>query len=188
MINATQIRRGMLIILDGQLFRVLEATHVTPGRWKAMMQTKLRNIKDGSLLNYRFRSEDRVEQAFLEEVEMQFLYKAGEDAVFMNLENYEQIRLSPEIIGDGVNYLVPNIVFIIELYEGRPVAVRPPLVVELRVIKTEPFMKGATQSASSKPATLETGLIVTVPQFINEGDAVRIDTRDDKYVERAKTG
>lgn len=187
MINATQIRRGMLIILDGRLYRVLEATHVTPGRWKAMMQTKLRNIKDGSLLNYRFRSEDRVEQAFLEEVEMEFLYLAGEDAVFMNLENYEQIRLSPEIIGDGVHYLVPNIVFTIELYEGRPVAVRPPLVVELKVVKTEPFMKGATQSASSKPAALETGLTVTVPQFINEGDTVRIDSRDDTYIERAKS-
>jgi elongation factor P len=178
----------MLIILEGQLYRVLEATHVTPGRWKAMMQTKLRNIKDGTLLNYRFRSEDRVEQAFLEEVEMEFLYNSGEDAVFMNLENYEQIRLSPEIIGDRVNYLVPNIIFTIELYEGRSVAVRPPLTVELKIIKTEPFMKGATQSASSKPATLETGLIVTVPQFINEGDVVRIDTRDDKYLERAKTG
>ena len=188
MINATQIRRGMLIILEGQLYRVLEATHVTPGRWKAMMQTKLRNIKDGTLLNYRFRSEDRVEQAFLEEVEMEFLYKAGEDSVFMNLINYEQIRLSPEIIGDGVNYLVPNIIFTIELYEGRPVAVRPPLTVDLKIIKTEPFMKGATQSASSKPATLETGLLITVPQFLNEGDVVRIDTRDDKYLERAKTG
>ena len=186
MINATQIRRGMLIILDGQLFRVLEAIHVTPGRWKAMMQTKLRNIKDGSLLNYRFRSEDRVEQAFLEEVEMEFLYKAGEDAVVMNLENYEQIRLSPEIIGDGVNYLVPNIVFTLEMYEGRPISVNPPLTVELKVVKTDPYLKGATQTASAKPATLETGLVVNVPQFVQEGDVIRIDTRDDKYLERAK--
>jgi elongation factor P len=106
----------------------------------------------------------------------------------MNLENYEQIRLSPEIIGDGVNYLVPNIVFTIELNEGRPVAVRPPQTADLKIVKTDPFMKGATQSASSKPATLETGLIVTVPQFLNEGDVVRIDTRDDKYLERARTG
>lgn len=188
MINATQIRRGMLIILEGQLYRVLEATHVTPGRWKAMMQTKLRNLKDGSLLNYRFRSEDRVEQAYLEEVEMEYLYKTGEDSVFMNLENFEQIRLSPEIIGDGSRYLVPNIVFTVELYEGKPVAVRPPLTVELKVVETEPFLKGATQSASSKPATLETGLIVSVPQFINEGDVIRIDTREDKYLERAKSG
>ncbi|MGB7296116.1 MAG: elongation factor P [Candidatus Aminicenantales bacterium] len=188
MINATQIRRGMLIILEGQLYRVLEATHVTPGRWKAMMQTKLRNLKDGSLLNYRFRSEDRVEQAYLEELEMEFLYKAGEDSVFMNLENYEQIRLSAKIIGDGERYLIPNIVFTIELYEGKPVAVRPPLTVELKVVKTEPFLRGATQSASSKPATLETGLTVNVPQFINEGDLIRIDTREDKYLERAKSG
>lgn len=188
MINATQIRKGMLILLEGRLYRVLEATHVTPGRWKAMMQTKLRNLKDGSLLNYRFRSEDRVEQAYLEEVEMEFLYKTGEDSVFMNLENYEQIRLSPEIIGDGEKYLVPNIVFTIELYEGKPVAVRPPLNVELKVVETEPFLKGATQSASSKPAKLETGLIVNVPQFINEGDVIRIDTREDKYLERAKSG
>src|SRR4030065_1203077 len=120
MINAPQIRRGMLIVLEGQLFRVLAATQVTRGRWKAMMQTKLRNIKAGTLLNHRFRSEDRVEQAFLEEVEMEFLYKVGEDSVFMNLQNYEQIRLSPELLGDGVNYLVSNIVFTIELYEGRP--------------------------------------------------------------------
>ena len=188
MINATQIRRGMLIILEGQLYRVLEATHVTPGRWKAMMQTKLRNLKDGSLLNYRFRSEDRVEQAYLEEVEMEYLYNTGEDSVFMNLENFEQIRLSPEIIGDGALYLVPNIVFTVEFYEGQPVAVRPPLTVELKVVETEPFLKGATQSASSKPAVLETGLTVSVPQFINAGDVVRIDTREDKYLERAKSG
>ncbi len=188
MINATQIRRGMIIILEGKLYRVLEATHVTPGRWKAMMQTKLRNLKDGSLLNYRFRSEDRVEQAYLETIEMEFLYQAGEDSIFMNLENYEQIRLSSEILGDGGRYLVPNIVFTVELYEGKPVAVRPPLTVELKVVGTEPFLKGATQSASSKPATLETGLIVSVPQFINEGDVIRIDTREDKYLERAKSG
>ncbi len=187
MINATQVRRGMIIKLDGNLYRVLEAVHITPGRWKAMVQTKLRSLKEGTLLNHRFRSEDRVEQAYLEEVEMQFLYMSGEDAVFMNLENYEQIRLEPEIIGDGANYLVPNIVFKIELYEGKPVGVEPPLTVDMKVVKTEPFLKGATQSASYKPATLETGLTVTVPPFINEGDIIRIDTREDKYIERAKS-
>jgi elongation factor P len=187
MINATQIRRGMIIKLDDNLYRVLEAVHITPGRWKAMVQTKLRSLKEGTLLNHRFRSEDRVDQAYLEEVEMQFLYMSGEDAVFMNLENYEQIRLEPEIIGDGINYLVPNIVFKIELYEGKPVGVEPPLTVDMKVVKTEPFLKGATQSASYKPATLETGLTVTVPPFINEGDVIRVDTREDKYIERAKS-
>jgi len=187
MINATQIRRGMIIKLEGNLYKVLEAIHITPGRWKAMIQTKLRNLKDQSLLDYRFRSEDRVEQAFLEEVEMEFLYKNGEDAVFMNLENYEQIRLGPDVIGDGAKYLVPSIVFTIEIHEGKPVGVRPPLTVDLKVTKTEPYLKGATQSASNKPAMLETGLVITVPQFIKEGDVVRIDTREDKYVERAKS-
>jgi len=186
MINATQIRRGNIILLDGNLFRVLEAVHITPGRWKAMIQTKLRNLKDGTLLNHRFRSMDRVEQAFLDVVDMEFLYKSGDDAVFMNQENYEQINLSPEAIGDNANYLVPNIVFKIELYEGKPVGVEPPITIDLKVSKTDPFLKGATQSASYKPAVLETGLTVTVPPFINEGDVIRIDTREDKYLERAK--
>ena len=187
MINATQIRKGMVIILEKDLYKVIEATHLTPGRWKASIQTKLRNLKDGSQIDYRFRSEDRVEQAYLEQVEMEFLYKSGEDAIFMNLENYEQIRLSPEIIGEGIKYLIPNIVFTVEMHEGKPVGVNPPLTVDLEVVQTEPYLKGATQSASNKPATLETGLIISVPQFIKEGDVVRIDTRDDKYVERAKS-
>jgi elongation factor P len=187
MINATQIRKGMVIILDGSLYKVHEATHITPGRWKAMIQTKLRSLKEGTITDYRFRSEDRVEQAFLEESEMEFLYKSGDDAIFMNLENFEQIHLSPEIIGDGVNYLVPNTVFTIETHAGKPVGIRPPLTVDLKVVKTDPYLKGATQSASNKPATLETGLVVTVPQFIKEGDFVRVDTREGKYIERAKS-
>jgi len=187
MINATQIRKGMVIKLEGNLYKVLEATHITPGRWKAMVQTKLRNLKDQTLLDHRFRSEDRVEQAFLEEIEMEFLYRSGEDYIFMNLENYEQTKLPLETIGDGVNYLVPNVVFTVEMHEGRPVGVRPPVTVDLKVVKTEPYLKGATQSASSKPATLETGIIITVPQFIKEGDVVRVDTREDKYLERVKS-
>lgn len=187
MINATQIRKGMIIKLEGNLYKVLEAVHITPGRWKAMIQTKLRNLKDQSQLDYRFRSEDRVEQVFLEEIEMEFLYRSGEDYIFMNLENYEQIKLPLETIGDGVNYLVPNVIFTVEMHEGKPVGVSPPVTVDLKVVKTEPFLKGATQSASSKPATLETGIIITVPQFIKEGDIVRVDTREDKYLERAKS-
>jgi len=187
MINATQIRKGMIIKLEGNLYKVLEAVHITPGRWKAMIQTKLRNLKDQSQLDYRFRSEDRVEQVFLEEIEMEFLYQSGEDYIFMNLENYEQIKLPLETIGDGVNYLASSVVFIVEMHEGKPVGVSPPVTVDLKVVKTEPFLKGATQSASSKPATLETGIIITVPQFIKEGDIVRVDTREDKYLERAKS-
>lgn len=187
MINATQIRRGMIIKVEGNLYKVLEATHITPGKGQALMQTKLRNLKDQTLLDYRFRSKDRVEQAYLEEVEMEFLYRSGDEYIFMNCENYEQTKLTSKIIGEGINYLTPNIVFTGEMHEGRYVGVRSPLSVDLQVIKTEPFLKGATQSASSKPATLETGLIVTVPQFIKEGDVVRVDTRENKYLERIKT-
>lgn len=184
MINATQIRRGMIIKLDDELYKVLETTHITPGKGQALMQTKLRRLSDQTLHDQRFRSKDKIEQAYLEQAEMQFLYQEGNDFVFMNLENYEQIKLSDEVLGITVNYLVPNVTFTIELFEGKPVGVDPPLTIDLKVTETEPYLKGATQSASNKPATLETGITVTVPQFIKEGDIVRIDTRDDSYLER----
>jgi elongation factor P len=187
MINATQIRKGMVIKIEEEIYKVLETTHVTPGKGQALMQTKLRKLKDQSLHDYRFRSRDKVEQAYLETIEMEYLYQEGNGYIFMNLKTYEQIRLTSEVIGSGVNYLIPNVVFSIELFEGKPVGVNPPLTMELTVVKTEPFLKGATQSASSKPATLETGITLTVPQFIKEGDVIRIDTREDKYLERIKS-
>jgi len=186
MINATQIRRGMAIKFNGEIYKVLEAVHVAPGNWKAVVQTKLRSLRDHTLLDNKFRSNDRVEQAFLEKVEMEYLYRSGDDYIFMNLENYEQIKLSKETIEDAVHYLVPNVVFSIEMHEGNPVAIEPPKTVDLKVVETAPFIKGATQAASSKPAELETGLTVSVPQFIKEGDIIRIDTREDKYLERVK--
>lgn len=186
MINATQIRKGMVIKVEGKLYKVLEATHVTPGKGQALMQTKLRNLNDQTLLDYRFRSKDKVEQAYLEKIEMEFLYQDGNDYVFMNLDNYEQIKLSKGVIGEEVAYLIPNVIFLIEMHEGSAVGVEPPLTLDLKVIKTEPFLKGATQSASSKPAELETGIMINVPPFIKEGDIIRIDTRDNKYLERAK--
>jgi len=187
MINATQIRKGMIIKVEGELYKVLEAVHITPGKGHALMQTKLRNLKDQTLLDHRFRSKDRVEQAFLEKIEMEFLYQSGEDYIFMNLENYEQIKLPLEIIGDGTKYLISNIIFNVEMHAGKPVGVEPPLTIDLKVVKTEPFLKGATASASNKPAVLETGLTTSVPPFIKEGDVVRIDTREDKYLERVKS-
>jgi len=186
-INATQIRKGMVIKVEEGIYKVLKATHITPGKGQALIQTKLRNLKDQTLLDYRFRSKDKVEQAFLEKVEMEYLYKSGDEYVFMNLENYEQIKLATEIIGDGVNYLVPNVVFSVEIHKGNPVGIEPPLTIDLKVVRTEPFLKGATQSASSKPAVLETGITISVPQFIKEGEIVRIDTREDKYLERIKS-
>jgi elongation factor P len=118
---------------------------------------------------------------------MEYLYQEGDGYVFMNLETYEQIKLTPEILGETIYFLVPNVVFSVEMYEGRPVGVNPPLTIDLKVIKTEPYLKGATQSASNKPATLETNLVVSVPQFIKEGDIIRIDTRDNKYLERVQS-
>ncbi|MGA2533127.1 MAG: elongation factor P [Candidatus Aminicenantales bacterium] len=187
MIDATQIRKGMIIIMDGTLWRVMEMQLITPGRWKAMVQTKLRNIQVGSQTEHRFRSEERLEQAYLEEVEMEFLYKQGDEYFFMNLGNYEQVTLTAEAIGDGVKYLLPNMVIKIELFEGRPVGVDLPNAVDLKVVGTEPRLKGATQTSMYKPATLETGAVIQVPEFIKEGDVIRVDTRDDKYLERAKT-
>jgi elongation factor P len=184
MINATQIRKGMIIKLEDELYKVLETTHVTPGKGQALMQTKLRRLSDQTLHDHRFRSKDKVEQAYLEVIEMQFLYQEGNDYVFMNLENYEQMKLTPDILGESIDYLLPDVTFSIEMSEGKPVGVNPPLTLDMEVVKTEPYLKGATQSASNKPATLKTGITVTVPQFIKEGDIVRIDTRDNSYIER----
>jgi len=187
MIDATQIRKGMVIIMDGHLFRVMEMQLITPGRWKAMVQTKLRNIRDGSQTEHRFRSEERLEQAYFEEVEMEFLYQQGDDFTFMNLENYEQITLPAGAIGDGVHYLLPNTVIKVEMYEGKPIGIDLPNAVELKVVSTPPRLKGATQTAMTKPATLETGLVIQVPEFVSEDDVIRVDTRDNKYLERVKT-
>ncbi len=186
MIDSTHIRKGMIIIMNGRLFRVMEMQLITPGRWKAMVQTKLRDVLDGSQTEHRFRSEERLEQAYLEEVEMEFLYKQGDDFVFMNLQNYEQITLTEKAIGDVVKYLLANTVIKVEMFEGRPVGVELPNSMDLRVVDTQPRLKGASQTSMYKPATLETGAIVLVPEFVEQGETIRVDTRDDKYLERVK--
>lgn len=186
MINATQIRKGMVIVIDGEIYKVLNTTHVTPGKGQALMQTKLRKIKDQSLHDHRFRSKDKIEQAYLETLEMEYLYQEENNYIFMNLETYEQIRLSDDVIGNAVYYLIPNVIFSIEIYEEKHVGISPPMTIALKIVKTEPYLKGATQTAGNKPATLETGLIISVPQFIKEGDVIKIDTREDKYLERIK--
>ncbi len=185
MIDATHIRKGMIIIMDGALWRVMEMQLITPGRWKAMVQTKLRNIQNGSQTEHRFRSEERLEQARLDEAEMEFLYEQGGEYVFMNLENYEQVSLAAEAIGDAIKYLKPNTVIVVETFEARPVGVSLPNTMDLKVTSTEPRLQGATKTALYKPAVLETGAVVQVPEFIKEGDTIRVDTRDDKYLGRS---
>lgn len=186
MIPATQMKRGMCIKHDNDLYRVVSTQHITPGNWRGMVQAKIRHLKSGSIIEHRFRSEDRVERAILDETEMEYLYQDGDMHHFMNSESFEQIALSEEVLGDAVPYLVPNIKLKVEMYEGRPVGIELPLTVEMTVVTTEPAIKGASVSNQNKPATTETGLIVQVPPFITEGERIRIDTSSGAYIERAK--
>src|SRR5437867_2015061 len=186
MIQATQMKRGMCIKHDNDLYRVVSTQHITPGNWRGMVQAKIRHLKTGSIIEHRFRSEDRVERAILDETEMEFLYQDGDMYHFMNNETFEQIGLSEEVLGDAVPYLIPNIKLKIEMYEGRPVGIELPLAVEMRVVETEPAIKGASVSNVGKPAKMETGLVVQVPAFISEGERIRIDTASGAYIERVK--
>jgi elongation factor P len=150
------------------------------------MQTKMKNLKTGVGTEYKFRSEDRVEQATLETRSMQYLYAEGDLHTFMDTDNYEQITLTAEDIGDLLSFLLPNEVVEVESYDGRPIGVSPPSTVDLKVVDTEPSMKGATASASYKPAKLETGVTIQVPPFIQVGDKVRVDPSEGTYLERVK--
>lgn len=186
MIQATQLRVGMAILHEGNLCRVMSVHHHTPGNLRGMVQAKLRNFKTGNSFENRFRSTDMVERADLEQHEMEFLYAGGDGYHFMNTETYEQVAIRSDDLGDAIHYLTPNVRMMVEFYESRPVGVELPVTVDLKVTDTAPGMKGATASNSGKPATLETGLQVVVPQFINVGDVVRIETAEGKYLERAK--
>jgi len=186
MIQATQLKRGMCIKHDNDLYRVVETQHKTPGNLRGLVQARIRHLKSGSIMEHRFRSVDMVERAILDETEMEFLYQDGDMYHFMNAETYEQIGLSREVLGDAVSYLIPNIRLKVEMYEGRPVGIELPLTVDLKVVETEPAIKGASVSNQNKPAKMETGLVVNVPPFIAEGDVLKIDTGSGSYIERAK--
>ena len=186
MIPATQLKVGMTVIYKGELHRVVSVQHVTSGRGMGMVQATLRNLRTGTNVNNRFRSDERLERAHLETVEMEYLYSTGDQHYFMNTETYEQMALSDEILGENVRYLLPNVRFSVEMYENRPVGALPPKVVEMKVVETAPNIRGATATASYKPARLETGLVVNVPPFIENGEVIRVDTVEGKYVERAR--
>ena len=186
MINATQIRPGMIIVYEGDLYRVSSVNHLTPGNKRGFMQTKMKNLKTGVGTERKFRSEDRLEQAMLETRMMQYLYHEGDLHTFMDTENYEQISLAAEEIGDLLFYLLPNQVVEIEFFEGKPVGISPPSTVDLEVVETEPSLKGATASSSYKPAKLETGITIQVPPFVQVRDRVRVDPSEGKYLERIK--
>jgi elongation factor P len=185
-IPATQIRRGMVIVFEGEPCRVIDFRHHTPGNLRAMVQTKLRNILTGSSFEHRFRSSDTIERASLEQHEMEYLYSDASHHHFMNTENYEQIALDAEDLGDAGRWLTPGLRIQVEFYEGTPIGIELPPSIELTVTETEPGLKGATVSNVSKPATLENGVTIQVPPFINEGDRIRVDPVEGRYVERAK--
>ena len=185
LIPATQIRAGTLVIYNGELHRVHGMVHKTPGNLRGFVQVKMRNLRNGSMTEHRFGSTDRVEKASLDEKEMEYLYSDSAGHHFMDRSNYDQVTLSDEVIGEQMKYLLPNTVIHVDFYEENPVGIELPNTVTLKVKETQPGMKGATASASYKPATLETGLEVMVPQFIEAGTTIKIDTRDDSYLERA---
>lgn len=185
MIASTQLRPGMIIKFNNELHSVFSMVHRTPGNLRGFVQAKMRNLRSGSMIEHRFSSEDKVERVALDEHEMEYLYDDGEYYYFMNTENYEQMHLTKEMLGDGVLYLTPQLKVNVEFYEGRPISVELPPSVEMTVMETEPGLKGATVSNVTKPAKMETGLVVQVPPFINQGERIRISTSEGTYQERA---
>jgi elongation factor P len=185
MISSTQMRPGMVVKFNNDLFSVFSVAHRTPGNLRGFVQAKMRNLRSGTMIEHRFSSEDKVERAMLDEVEMEYLYDDGENYYFMNTENYEQTHLSKELLGDATSYLIPQLKVKVEFYEGKPMSVELPATVDMTVVETEPGMKGASVSNVTKPAKMETGLVVQVPPFIKENEKIRVNTAEGTYLERA---
>ena len=186
-IEYIQVRKGMVLVgEDGQLYTVVDKHLNTPGNWRAILQIKLKNLKTGNVTEKRFRPDEKVEQAYLDKREMQYLYKVGDDLVFMDNETYDQLTLGKEWVGDQMKLLKENENVQVIMFDGKPISLELPKTVELKVVDTEPSVKGATAAAQYKPATLETGAKITVPPFISIGDVIQVDTEEEKYLGRAK--
>jgi elongation factor P len=183
-IPATQMRPGMIIKYKDDLHLVFSVEHRTPGNLRAFIQAKLRNIRTGGMFTERFRSPDPIDRVYVDEIKMEFLYNEGEDYYFMD-EQYEQTMLKYETLGDAVQYLTPNLSISVSFHDGKAVGIELPSVVEMTVVETEPGIKSATASSVTKPAKTETGLVVQVPPFINEGEKIRVDTTEGAYMSRA---
>ena len=184
-IPATQMRPGMIIKHNDQLHTVFKVEHRTPGNLRAFIQAKLRNLKSGAMFEHRFRSGDAIEKVVVDEIPMEFLYADGDDYYFMNPEDYEQTVLKSATLGDAVEYLTANLRILVSYFDGLPVGIELPQTVDLQVVETEPGLKSATASSVTKPAKTETGLVVQVPSFINEGEKIRVDTSEGAYMSRA---
>ena len=183
-IPATQMRPGMIIKYNNDLHMVFSVEHRTPGNLRAFIQAKLRNVRTGAMFTERFRSPDPIDRVYVDEVKMEYLYNDGEDYYFMD-DKYEQTMLKYETLGDAVEYLIPNLNISVSFHDGKAVGIELPLVVEMTVMETEPGIKSATASSVTQPAKTETGLVVQVPPFINEGEKIRVDTADGSYMSRA---
>lgn len=184
-LQATRLRKGMLIKVGNDLFRILDLHHLTPGNKRAHIQCRMRNIRTLTLSDQKFRAEEDVERATLDEREMQYLYSDADHYYFMDTASFEQVHISHEALGESKHYLKPDSTIRVEFYETEPVGIELPPTVDLKVVETVPGIKGATASAQVKPATLETGLVVQVPPFVNEGDTVRVNTETGEYQSRA---
>jgi elongation factor P len=184
-LSATQLRKGMIIKLDGELYRIFDRQHVTPGNLRGFVRVKMRNLRTQTMSEQKLRSEDIVERATLDEKQMQYLYNDGDDYHFMDTETYEQIHLAAEVLGESVGFLKPEMTIRMEFYGATPVGIELPQTVDLKVVDTTPGIKGATATNQMKPATLETGVVVQVPPFISEGDVIRVNTQTGEYQTRA---
>jgi len=184
MISVNDFKTGVTIELEGQAWQVVEFQHVKPGKGAAFVRAKLKNMKTGGTVEKTFRGGEKVPRAHLDRREMQYLYNDGENYIFMDNENYDQIAISPETIGDGVKWLLENMNIQVLLFQNNIIGIELPNFVELKVIDTEPGVKGDTATGATKNATLETGAVVQVPLFVNTGDILRIDTRIGQYMER----
>ncbi|NLY51709.1 MAG: elongation factor P [Firmicutes bacterium] len=185
MISVNDLRTGLTLEIDGEIWSVVEFLHVKPGKGAAFVRTKLKNIRTGAVAERTFRAGERVARARIETKEMQYLYNSGDEYHFMDTETYEQISLPVSALEDAVQYLKENMIIGIQFYEGEAIGIDLPTAVELVVTHTEPGFKGDTATGGTKPATLETGLVVQVPLFIEEGDVLKIDTRTGEYLSRA---
>jgi elongation factor P len=179
------MRPGMVVKFNNDLFSVFSVAHRTPGNLRGFVQAKMRNLRSGTMMEHRFSSEDKVERAIMDEVEMEYLYDDGDNYYFMNTENYEQTHLSKDLLGDATSYLIPQLKVKVEFYEGKPISVELPATIDMTVVETEPGMKGSSVSNVTKPAKMETGLVVQVPPFIKENEKIRVNTAEGTYLERA---
>jgi elongation factor P len=184
-VTTNDLRNGMTLALAEGLFSVVEFQHVKPGKGGAFVRTKLKNVRTGAVLERTFRADERVEQAIVQKREMQYLYNDGEDYVFMDTTSYDQLHVARETLGETANFLKEGDSAVLQLYESEIVGVELPAAVELKVTQTEPGVQGDRVSGARKPATLETGLVLQVPLFVNPGERIKVDTRTGQYITRA---